>query len=69
MTTIPKPPRDSAKTQEAMALIRAGEIPYRAALQSGIAPNTIYRALKRERGTRGERVRGGRIIRPAVKLL
>jgi transcriptional regulator of acetoin/glycerol metabolism len=39
----------SKATDEALARIRAGANPYSAAKNSGISPNTIYRALKRIR--------------------
>jgi hypothetical protein len=41
--------RQSAATERALARIRAGATPHAAALAEGIRPNTIYRALKRER--------------------
>lgn len=41
--------RTQAKTQAALALIRQGLTPYRAALRAGISPSTIYRHLAKER--------------------
>jgi transposase-like protein len=40
--------RQSSATDRALALIRQGVIPYRAAKVEGIALSTIYRALKRQ---------------------
>jgi hypothetical protein len=38
----------SADTQKALALVKKGKTPYRAAKMTGIALSTIYRALKRK---------------------
>ena len=38
-----------SKTQQAVALVKAGAKPIAAAKQVGIAPNAVYLALKRER--------------------
>lgn len=44
---MPKPITDA--TRRALEKVAAGTPPYRAAIDEGIDPSTIYRALKRER--------------------
>ena len=39
--------RQSAAVDKALALVRKGHTPYRAAKMAGIALSTIYRAIKR----------------------
>lgn len=54
--------RISAATERALAAIKAGKTPYRAALDEGLALSTIYRVIARQRaakaaakGTKGHR--------------
>lgn len=46
---VRKGSRNTAGTKRALALIAAGEVPYRAAKKTGIALSTIYRAIARQR--------------------
>lgn len=39
--------RTSAATERALRMVARGEIPLRAAQKQGIAPSTIYQAMKR----------------------
>ena len=41
--------RQSSAVDKALALVKRGRTPYRAAKMTGIALSTIYRALKRMR--------------------
>ncbi len=49
------PPRDSAATVRALALIERGWTAYRAARHVGIALSTIYRAVARQRARQEKR--------------
>ena len=44
--------KQSADTERALALVKKGKTPYRAAKLTGIALSTIYRALKRRKNVR-----------------
>lgn len=44
---MPKPITDA--TRRALERVAAGVPPFRAAIEEGIDPSTVYRALKRER--------------------
>lgn len=46
--------KQSADTDKALKLIAKGMTPYRAAKKVGIALSTIYRAIKRNRGTKAK---------------
>ena len=52
--------RQSSAVDRALKLVRAGVTPYRAALDTGIAFSTVYRACKRHGiPATGRRVRPG----------
>jgi len=48
--------KQSTATERALARVEMGEKPYTAALNEGISPSTIYRALARNRPRRADEV-------------